>query len=781
MMGTTQAALCSALAILAVCHLMGMATMRIIGGSLVAPERFLQLPLGTTLFLVSFSLVAKVTPSYGYTLVGLLFVAVLLVALSPQPRKQSRAPISFDLACYGVFLLAFGLTLHLHSHWPALHWENTPARAGVEKLFNLSLNQSFLFGHGFPPESLWLAGESTSYYILPRILPGLSGWLARVLFSEPGTAGIQFLLWEAIFVGLSASSVTAWSIALLKLRVPDASARPTIAISISAGLLALTTVHFKGLTLGLESLLDGLPLNWWILQEQVVRYTQNQYPIWLILLGDSHSYSQVIPFQLTLLGLFGFLASEDRINVHLSVLTGISAACVALSHLPSVLLSGVTIAPALLVLLIWESRSPERFRFRALIVNAAICAATAIFAVLPSFSAGGPTKKVFPSSDVVSRIPEFLDVQFPILVWIGLLLTVMASSGKISSALVNIREGSTGLSRAGICWLVALALLGGIAMWMFGRPAISLSIALACALFLLTLAASPLSVSTRVSASILLCAFGIWILPETLAIDSVADNRTLWIRFNIVLRFWPEGYYLIPLATTFAFGPPLLAALTDVVQRRIFVSLAGSLATLFLVSQLPAIQDRDRRATEQHGIDGFEFLGEIAPIDAQIVSLLARLPASSQVVLAEACGTGRYPNIPSSFGWPGRFSAFSGRPAVCGWARHSLLHQPKLAEGTASTWSRLERYEAAWLRLALEAGATLTAWRDEDREAFRRELPLDRALKFVTDLGATHFVYGESEAKHLGPIDVERLAIASNGYIELRAGTGRGIVRLAAP
>jgi uncharacterized membrane protein len=767
--------------ILLTCYICGFGALALLPESLIAPLEFLSLSLGAVFFLVSFSLVAKIVPGYQAAIPLSILVALLpLLFKRGVPLRKRSAE---DMVCFVVFFIVAGVTLYLHHLWPAIRWENSFDAAGTEKLFNLSFNQSFLYGSGFPPGWIWLSGEQSSYYILPRALPGLSSWLARVLFAEPATAGVQVLLWEAILVGLSAASVCAWTIILLNLQGSrsDADRRTARVVGLFLGFFSFLEVHLYGLWTGLHGFLQNTPINWWQFAEQIAKYSSNQYPIWLVILGDSHSYSQVIPLQLALWGTIILLLLEGERNIRLALLAAVSLASVLLSHAGSVLIDIVAIVPALatLILLYWRSKSLENLS--ALLKNLFAMATLAVLLAFPNLRMAGRTKRVFPGSELTTTIFEFFSVQFSVLLWIAVVVVVVIGGRVCQVKQLNSALGSSERASNLTEWGVAASFFFVGAAFLFLRPVVGVSLSLSILLPLLAISGPP-AVNHRVqkvSALLLISIFSIWIFPELIALDHADDNRTLWIRFNIILRFWPEGYYLIPLIVAFAFGASLHASLRNSGIRGGFYAVLGVIVALFAVSHVPAIRDRANRASERHSLNGLDFIREEFPEDQEIVDYLVMLPETPQVLVGEGCGTKLYPLVHPHYSWPGRLSAYSGRRSVCGWARHALLFQAEMKNGE-STWSNLQRYEAALLRILVEAGAPLPGWDQPAREKFMKAHPsLEEALKDLRARGVSHLLYGSNERAAYGFFDLERLAEVVGGSIAMKGGRGTGVVSLS--
>jgi hypothetical protein len=159
------------------------------------PLNALALILGIPLFLIVFSLLARIIPWYGLALPasGLTLLVAGRFASGSWGRLR-QAPSWPDRVALLFLAILFVLCYLLRIQWPALHWENSVQRIGVERMFNVSMQQAFLHGTGWPAENLWLAGEPIDYHILLRALPGISSWLTRALSGETLAGGVIYLL-----------------------------------------------------------------------------------------------------------------------------------------------------------------------------------------------------------------------------------------------------------------------------------------------------------------------------------------------------------------------------------------------------------------------------------------------------------------------------------------------------------------------------------------------------------------------------------------------------------
>lgn len=337
-------------------------------------------------------------------------------------------------------------------------------------------------------------------------------------------------------------------------------------------------------------------------------------------------------------------------------------------------------------------------------------------------------------------------------------------------------------------WCVVPALACALA-YIFTRPALYV-------VGVVILLVGPLSwcargvVSTRHQRDIgvlAVASLGVWILPEFLAFDLKLDDRQTWMRFNTVLRFWPEGYYLIPFVVTLAFASPLCDTLHHHTRRRwrgFFPCAAGVLVLTFGVSHIAAIKNRAFRYAHPPSLNGADFIAREAAVDAQIIAYLSSQSNERKMVLGEGCGTGVYRPTPVNYSWPGRFSTFSGWPGMCGWSRHVQLHNPRLAErewdGSRQSLHFMQAYESAYLAAVSFAGASLQGFQSGEKPGEWSSTHSPESLRHVfTTMGVTHLVFGESEGNAYGRVSLATLAQVVGGRVEFRVpGTEFGVVEI---
>ncbi|MDD1650520.1 MAG: hypothetical protein LUO80_09030 [Methylococcaceae bacterium] len=262
--------------------------------------------------------------------------------------------------------------------------------------------------------------------------------------------------------------------------------------------------------------------------------------------------------------------------------------------------------------------------------------------------------------------------------------------------------------------------------------------------------------------------FAIWLFPEFVVAELTRLGAGPGKRFNLTVRFWLEGYYLIPFLVLLVWAPAYPKAFTHNVYNRTLGACAILLATLWLMVNAYSVTDRIRLTSDEASMDGAAFLKRDYPHDTAIVKYLQSLPGS--VRIGELCGTGdTIKGYQLFFDWPGRIAAFSGRPGICGWSIHVWQFSNKLRHEKPTgpwTWVRFREYERN-MKQAFDAA--------------RQRVPSPASRAFFESLSVTHMVVGEGEQKIYPGLTIDELASALGGTVVYRGEGGTGVLSLAAP
>ena len=654
---------------------------------------------------------------------------------------------------WSIFFIVLVLCLWIRSHFPFINFLNNGDDVGVEKLFNLSMQQSFLYGTSYPPEWVWLSGEPIRYYTFLKSFPGLWSFLARAWFGNADTGGVFFLLSESFYTALYTSLVAAWILWFGQ----HAKNRFSLGcLSVFTGLLTLVGTHAQAFWLGLNGLLSGAGVNWWTLSSQVIKYTDNQYPAWLLMIGDNHAYFQAYFLQVLFWGAFLALVLSERVTLFGASLVGALLAAILISHPGSILVNLCSIGGFVVAYFIWLVVRQEGALIKRLLLNALYASLTAAVFASQLYLPSGEVKFVVPGRDIVSKLVPFLNLNLSVLVCMALFLAAVLFRNGAVKALIDRTKASD--------WVWVLSLIAGTLACIYGRPALAVMVGLA-ALTFLTCVPSSVDPKHRQSVLALFAAtsFFIWLMPEVIAFDHKMDSRVEWIRFQMSLRFWPEGYILIPLALALA----VTEAVAEAKLKMPIIVIGCVVIVVFSLSHIAGFQNRSQRAWQQQTIDGFTELNRRYPSDAALTAYLRHLPSSERIVIGELCGVGSAA-VPLDFGWSGRIAAFSGRLGVCGWARHAMLYNsPLQQEGFRA--QRVEQKLSGYLRSYQEL---MNAIMQQDR---RLVLIYTTALK---DYGVTHLVFGEQEKRIFPLLNIDEIGKSIGVPPLLRLNSGTGILVL---
>jgi uncharacterized membrane protein len=309
---------------------------------------------------------------------------------------------------------------------------------------------------------------------------------------------------------------------------------------------------------------------------------------------------------------------------------------------------------------------------------------------------------------------------------------------------------------------LAVLALAVCALCSYQRPVIGFSLFVGISTILLARS------NRSVAALALFGAFLVWIFPEIAVTDWVYDNRTEWIRFNTAMRLWLESTYLFPLAVLLLVAPELLAVLNSPRQRLVLLSFGILFSGSVIASLYTLTVARMDRAPERPSIDGYTFLKDEHPRDYELVTYLNQLPI--HVVIGEACGDGSLPALPYHYGMPGRISAFSGRPSLCGWARHTWMFQQTLRRANLAN-------ETIWQSF-LSTGESLRAIYSIGSPSPKSPAFIDHALRYLKQRGVTHIVIGDLEKSVYPSADPSMIANAIKGRVIFNPFPGIGVIEL---
>lgn len=732
------------------------------------------LTLGWPLVILAFSLLARVNPEYAITvpvmLIGLSLLSGMAWVLGRQPAARAHgtdgAGCSWDWRADGVLITAFVLMLLLmlllRSTWPGIHWSSTQGEYGVEKMFNFSMIQAFVFGSGFPPENLWNAGEPIAYYILFHALPGLTAWGWRMLGGGAGAGDVLFVFSDTFTLLLGSLSLAVWTHALLTRLSPALTRRQVLAIGLGLALLVFLGTHLTAVIQVLGAWLNGANPGWWgDFRFGGVPWTQTHYPFWVLTQGDHHAFQRVFVLQIALFGVMVLVLRSGRFHPARAALLGLLAAATLLAHPMSVLFNLLVMVPAVLALILYRLGGRAWRSAGVLLANLAAAGGLALLLSLPRLLEYQSTAAnwYFVEKEIASPFFAFIGVQFPVLILAGL----AALAGCAARQWHCLPERT--LLRNGLFWiLLALSLL----MLLLGRDGAAVALLCAAPLLLWAPRQRGGEADSDAMPAVILAAAGflVWFIPEFLVLEFPRWGEGSGKRFNVTMRFWLEAYYLLPFLTLLAWAPALPAALASRAYRWVLALVLVPVVLLWLMVHAYTVHDRQRLVPDPPGINGSAFIGRDHAADWTIIQHLRAMPDES-IRLGELCGTGEViQGLPRDFDWPGRIAAFSGRPGICGWTAHIWQFSKQLVNEWPTgpwTWVRFREYERALQQAYVATGLGQSA--PEARILFQQ-------------LGITHLVVGEQEQRIFPDLDVRALAEAVGGSVVLDIDGGLGIVGL---
>ncbi len=765
----------------------------------------ISLTVGTPVILTAFSLIARLNPEYGIAvpvlLLGGTIASGLLATFTAKEANRYQSDVRADIAILGTASLIFLTALAIRANWPSLFWNNVSDRNGSEKLFNLSMIQAFTFGKGFPPENIWNLGEPINYYILLHSLPGLTAWGVRILTGDPTAGSAIFVFSDCFLLVWGSLALIAWSYTLLGHFSPQLTRRQALIVSISLGIGVSLAVHASAVIRVMTALLHGTPFGGWrSLQNYVITWTVAQYPVWTLLQGDHHAFQRVFFIQVSLMSSLILLLGADRFHPSRIFLTATLAAAVLLAHPGSVMIDLLVGVPAVIGIMAIMLYSRDWRGLNVLLVNLGGTALISGLLSLPRLSELQPavTNWYWVDGPAASPLGGFLSLQFAPLLFFVLAASTALFRAQFPSKRVWWCIASIGIMALSFFGLYSQLLLSGgfllgsgILLWPADLPnqrgwynrfraflphclaftAVFLLVILSrpAAAIALTLAVFVMRSAPRSNAGNLpviavgSCLFLIWLLPEFAVVESPVFGEGPEKRFNVTMRFWLEGYYLIPLMATLLWSPFYPAVFARRWGRSLYLIIALVVGTLWIITHSFAVADRISTTGDKPGIDGGAILSRLAPRDAAIVKYLQQLP--DPVHIGELCGTGEViPHLPSHYDWPGRIAAFSARPGMCGWSRHVWQVGVKLSNPSPTgpwSWVRFREYERFLNKLYTSVALGNSA---------------SDSAENLSKLGITHLVVGEGEQLFFPALTATKLSRAIGGEVIFEGDAGTGVV-----
>lgn len=711
----------------------------------------LAIAIGTALTLLTTSLVARAIPNYIFA-VPVSYAIILLLSLLCKKHLTSTQAQSGAVKyqwLYFVYATAI-LTMITLVFWIArwsfsdIHFDT--GHFGAEKLFNLSLQQSFTYGTGYPPQSLWLAGEPEAYYILPRILPGLATHFSvNYLHTSSSVAGLFFHLSDAFYNALAISVLFAAIMAFVSQK-SDVRLQHIFFASFGA-FLPFLAAPARALSQWWQGNIDLWSLS------RIIPNTINEYPFWNWVWADNHAHSNAAFLDITLAFLILFSIQKSKIEsrnsrIFLGIIIGTIATTLFMSQSGSAFIALCLYFPLVSLSLFLNSSSSGREFFRPSEVFV-IAIITAIITAIPDLVSRDQVKVTWtlvPNS-MHTTIVDFANVHFTY-------LSILCFCSLAFCCVSFKRELLFRNTAIVVCSAASIA-----ALTIFNQQIIGLT-----ALFAMLCLVPAQTFSSKNKSLALIAAIAVFIILATPEIIAANFNMGAdLVRLNTVFKFVFASFFLMPLFIAFIW------TLEPIILPRFVTKWIAPTATIFLTVVLllvnfSTLMSRVTRVNPSGGPTGIEFLSKTLPDDKYIIDFLDSLPQNS--IIAEECGV---PSKPGSYGIPGRISAYSGRPALCGWGIHTSLHHTNFKAPPLRglpVWPHLLAIDAA-------TNAILDT-RINSPESMASAL---EALNVLKSAGATHLVIGTFEHKQHPTASISDIASVIGGDIAYRSGNF-GVIKL---
>lgn len=640
-------------------------------------------------------------------------------------RETLRANGPLILTTELIFILGFFAWALVRAYAP---YKVMPA--GGEKFMEMAFLNGVMNSPAFPPLDPWLSGFSIAYYYFGYVMMGLMAQITAT------SAGVAFDLYDAFLFGLTAQAAFGLVHALTGSRSNRPSLAVGLLAALLTGVMGNLLGIFEALyargwlplsfaawlavpSFPAEAMVTGSfdpGGGWWWWRASRVLNDLNlsgqsiplnpitEFPLFSFLLGDNHPHKLALPFGLlAIAGAYALLLearSGQRLSMkRLALSAVITGSLIFLNTWDTPVVFGLAVLAWLAGLslaagALKSDHLKAALRFAAWLL-AGILACYALFLTSFSSQAGGILPYTFPPT----RLVQYLIMFGPFIFILACFLSTSLAHGN-GFTLRRWLGWWLRLMAALLLLQVLLILAAGLVLWVDGLRGGSLAaevlpllgsdnILLAAGLMLARRLSDPWLFMT-LTALISAAAAGLWAALQAEPEQPTADSGLFFARLlalaGLALTFSVEFFYLrdgfgVRMNTVFKFyfqGWVLLAAasayglwwMRNHLQgwlRVLPLAIAGLLVAAGMVYPLLGIWNRADQFAGTPDLDAAAQMRRENPDDFAAIDWLVeegRLPDGALPVLLEAPG--------KSYNYAGRMSAFTGYPAVLGWAIHEM-------------------------------------------------------------------------------------------------------------
>lgn len=631
---------------------------------------FLAKPLGLLLVTYIGWLLLFVGPfpnGRGFHLTILFGTAAISIGaryMIPQLRRLKyptwRRILAAELIFAGVFLAY------------ALYRSRNPEIWGTEKPMDFALLNGIIRSPSFPPQDPWFSGHIINYYYFGYAVASALTWISGV---KPA---VGFNLALATYLALAFAGAYSLGYDLVGLIRPFASRFAKHGIGAMTAILVMLGGNLYVLHIIRDRNLDDLTfwrgLGWdatrvirLTIDDRLIDYTINEFPVFSFILGDLHPHVMALPFTLlaTSVAIAWFVNWSRarralRRDLAVAVISGwlLGALYVINSWDFPTFLVLVTIAATVGLL----SFNPRRDR-RAiiyLIMSLAAASFVAAAAYLPFHLNFEPFASGIGAVQFRSSITQFLTI-------FGLW---------VFAAIVFVAHHLAAARRRGIVVLAGGLSIVGLAWFIGNRTAVVILCAILVVAALVTVRRKSSNLGIGAIAVLFFGGFGLAAIPELVFVKDFfgPPNSRMNTVFKLYYQVWPivgvaSGGAIYSIAIE-------MARLSRVRRILLGAPLATAFAALVITSMSYSVIAgwSKTRHFDQVTLDGLAYSAEIYGADVDAVEWVRNNVASNEIVLeASDMPYSRY----------GRVSAWTGIPTLVGWVQHEQLWRnmnPRVAE-----------------------------------------------------------------------------------------------------
>ena len=586
----------------------------------------------------------------GYSYFPILLALVIIAACSLAILRLKGLHVDRDYAVRfeALFLVAFVCFAVIRAYSPDIYW------TGGEKLMDMTFINSLLRTTQFPPLDPWMSGTAIYYYYFGYLIVAnlikITGIFPSIAFNLATASFFALTLTCAFGIGYNLTE---------KIKYGFATAFLVTIAGNPAGFFQFLEILFiqKG---GIDGILS---FNYWT-SSRVIPDTINEFPFFSFLQSDVHAHMISITFQLLIILLLLSMIKPGIQGTRYMISVFILGLSIGFLYPLNTWDYPVYLFLAVLVMCFRYLLQRDSFPRSVSSGAGALIAASGAIVVL-SYFPYSPYHALYKVERAISVVPSGRTELVYYLAIYGLFLYILYSSAMLSSIKYNIRPVYF------IAVLVPLSIISLNLMF-------ELLVMLIPLLILSIISLFKEKDENRMFVLILIITGALLSLFVELFYirDSLGDTNPVYIRLNTVFKFYLQNWVL--------WGVSAGAVLFQLREHFSLKKAWGIIAVLMLlmVSVYPVFATAGRTGAfrGEPTLDGEAYVRRDHP--QEYAAILWFRNITGQPVVLQAPG--------ELYRWNTYISAFTGLPAVMGWAGHEMNWRPR-SEDIGTRWSEVDK------------------------------------------------------------------------------------------